>query len=91
MLPRMYKRSACVKVVANSRLPSEPQYVLSSSRCTWYVTAGISATRVGSGAQQDQMKMVAGRLKLTLAQFVELEAFSEFGKIAADLGDDTRT
>ena len=50
------------------------------------IDVGISVTRVGSAAQQDQMKMVAGRLKLTLAQFVELEAFSQF---ASDLGEDT--
>lgn len=50
------------------------------------IDVGISVTRVGSAAQLDQMKMVAGRLKLDLAQFVELEAFSQF---ASDLGEDT--
>lgn len=50
------------------------------------IDVGISVTRVGSAAQQPQMKAASGRLKLTLAQFNELEAFSQF---ADDLGQDT--
>jgi F-type H+-transporting ATPase subunit alpha len=39
---------------------------------------GTSVSRVGSAAQLKAMKKVAGRLKLDLAQFQELERFSEF-------------
>merc|ERR1711903_178522 len=42
----------------------------------------ISVSRVGSAAQVKAMKTVAGKLKLELAQFAELEAFSQF---ASDL------
>src|SRR4029453_14928330 len=40
---------------------------------------GISVSRVGGAAQIKAMKSVAGTLKLDLAQFRELEAFSTFG------------
>jgi F-type H+-transporting ATPase subunit alpha len=46
------------------------------------INAGISVSRVGSAAQTKAMKKVAGKLKLELAQFAELEAFSQF---ASDL------
>jgi F-type H+-transporting ATPase subunit alpha len=46
------------------------------------VDVGISVSRVGSAAQVKAMKQVAGKLKLELAQFAELEAFSQF---ASDL------
>jgi F-type H+-transporting ATPase subunit alpha len=46
------------------------------------VNAGISVSRVGSAAQTKAMKKVAGKVKLELAQFAELEAFSQF---ASDL------
>ncbi len=46
------------------------------------IDAGISVSRVGSAAQTKAMKQVAGKLKLELAQFAELEAFSQF---ASDL------
>jgi len=42
------------------------------------INAGISVSRVGSAAQTKAMKQVAGKLKLELAQFAELEAFSQF-------------
>jgi F-type H+-transporting ATPase subunit alpha len=45
------------------------------------IDVGISVSRVGS-AQIKAMKQVAGKLKLELAQFAELEAFSQF---ASDL------
>jgi F-type H+-transporting ATPase subunit alpha len=38
----------------------------------------ISVSRVGSAAQTKAMKQVAGKLKLELAQFAELEAFAQF-------------
>ncbi len=40
---------------------------------------GISVSRVGGNAQIKAMKQVAGRLRLDLAQYRELEAFAEFG------------
>jgi F-type H+-transporting ATPase subunit alpha len=42
------------------------------------INAGISVSRVGSAAQTKAMKQVAGKLKLELAQFAELEAFAQF-------------
>jgi F-type H+-transporting ATPase subunit alpha len=42
------------------------------------INVGISVSRVGSAAQTKAMKKVAGQLKLKLAQFAELEAFSQF-------------
>lgn len=43
------------------------------------VDAGLSVSRVGSTAQIKAMKQVSGSLKLELAQFRELESFSQFG------------
>jgi F-type H+-transporting ATPase subunit alpha len=43
------------------------------------VNVGISVSRVGGSAQIKAMKKVAGRLRLDLAQFRELEAFAQFG------------
>ncbi len=43
------------------------------------VNVGLSVSRVGSAAQTKGMKQVAGTIKLDLAQFRELEAFSQFG------------
>ena len=43
------------------------------------VNVGISVSRVGGSAQIKPMKKVAGRLKLDLAQYRELEAFARFG------------
>ena len=51
------------------------------------VSVGSSVSRVGSNAQIKAMKKVAGTLKLDLAQFRELEAFSQFG---SDLDDSTK-
>jgi len=51
------------------------------------INAGISVSRVGSAAQTKAMKQVAGKLKLELAQFAELEAFSQF---ASDLDATTQ-
>nr|YP_010610388.1 ATP synthase CF1 alpha subunit [Vallisneria natans]WAO28654.1 ATP synthase CF1 alpha subunit [Vallisneria natans] len=42
------------------------------------INVGISVSRVGSAAQMKAMKQVAGKLKLELAQFEELEAFAQF-------------
>ena len=43
------------------------------------VDVGISVSRVGGNAQIKSMKQVAGPLRLSLAQYRELEAFSQFG------------
>jgi F-type H+-transporting ATPase subunit alpha len=43
------------------------------------INVGISVSRVGGSAQTKAMRQVAGRLKLDLAQYRELEAFSQFG------------
>jgi len=43
------------------------------------VNVGISVSRVGGNAQIKAMKRVAGRLRLDLAQYRELEAFAQFG------------
>jgi F-type H+-transporting ATPase subunit alpha len=51
------------------------------------INVGISVSRVGSAAQPKAMKRVAGKLKLELAQFAELEAFSQF---ASDLDQVTQ-
>jgi F-type H+-transporting ATPase subunit alpha len=51
------------------------------------INVGISVSRVGSAAQTKAMKKVAGQLKLELAQFEELEAFSQF---ASDLDQATQ-
>ncbi|WP_423363660.1 F0F1 ATP synthase subunit alpha [Mycoplasma sp. P36-A1] len=51
------------------------------------VDSGLSVSRVGSSAQIKAMKQVSGSLKLELAQYQELEAFSQFG---SDLDDSTK-
>jgi len=51
------------------------------------INVGLSVSRVGSAAQTKAMKKVAGKLRLELAQFRELEAFVQF---AQDLDSDTK-
>lgn len=51
------------------------------------INVGISVSRVGSSAQSKAMKKVASQLKLELAQFAELEAFSQF---SSDLDQTTQ-
>ncbi len=51
------------------------------------LNVGISVSRVGSSAQIKAMKKVAGKLRLTVAQFRELEAFAQFG---SDLDEKTK-
>jgi len=43
------------------------------------VNVGVSVSRVGGSAQTKAMKKVAGRLRLDLSQYRELEAFAQFG------------
>jgi F-type H+/Na+-transporting ATPase subunit alpha len=52
------------------------------------INVGLSVSRVGSAAQIKSMKQVAGTMKLDLAQFRELEAFSQF---SSDLDEKTRS
>jgi F-type H+-transporting ATPase subunit alpha len=51
------------------------------------INVGISVSRVGGSAQIGPMRKVAGRLKLDLSQYRELEAFSQFG---SELDADTQ-
>lgn len=51
------------------------------------VNVGLSVSRVGGAAQVQAMKKVAGPLRINLAQYRELEAFSQFG---SDLDESTR-
>ncbi len=51
------------------------------------INVGISVSRVGGNAQSKPMKKVAGRLRLELSQYRELEAFAQFG---SDLDADTQ-
>ncbi|HEV3283181.1 MAG TPA: F0F1 ATP synthase subunit alpha [Solirubrobacteraceae bacterium] len=51
------------------------------------INVGISVSRVGGNAQIGPMKKVAGRLKLELSQYRDLEAFAQFG---SDLDPDTQ-
>jgi F-type H+-transporting ATPase subunit alpha len=51
------------------------------------INVGISVSRVGGNAQIGPMKRVAGRIKLELSQYRDLEAFAQFG---SDLDADTQ-
>src|SRR5437660_2307896 len=51
------------------------------------INVGISVSRVGGNAQIGPMKKVAGRIKLELSQYRDLEAFAQFG---SDLAADTQ-
>lgn len=52
------------------------------------INVGLSVSRVGSSAQTKAMKKVAGKLRLSLAQFRELQAFVQF---ASDVDDVTKS
>jgi F-type H+-transporting ATPase subunit alpha len=51
------------------------------------VNAGLSVSRVGGSAQIKAMKKISGPIRIDLAQYRELAAFSQFG---SDLDDDTK-
>jgi F-type H+/Na+-transporting ATPase subunit alpha len=51
------------------------------------INVGISVSRVGGNAQTKAMKRVAGKLRLDLSQYRELEAFAQFG---SELDPDTQ-
>lgn len=51
------------------------------------INVGLSVSRVGSSAQTKAMKKVAGKLRLELAQFRELQAFTQF---SSDIDENTK-
>ena len=71
--------------ITDGQIFLEPKLFYSGVRPA--INVGISVSRVGGNAQTKPMRRVAGRLKLELSQFRDLEAFSQFG---SDLDTDTR-
>jgi F-type H+-transporting ATPase subunit alpha len=63
--------------ITDGQIFLEPDLFFSGVRPA--VNVGISVSRVGGAAQIKAMKKVAGRLRLDLAQFREMEAFAQFG------------
>jgi F-type H+-transporting ATPase subunit alpha len=71
--------------ITDGQIFLEPKLFYSGVRPA--INVGISVSRVGGNAQIRPMRRVAGTLKLSLSQFRDLEAFSQFG---SDLDADTR-
>jgi F-type H+/Na+-transporting ATPase subunit alpha len=71
--------------ITDGQIFLEPKLFYSGVRPA--INVGISVSRVGGNAQITPMRKVAGRLKLELSQYRDLEAFSQFG---SDLDADTR-
>jgi len=63
--------------ITDGQIYLEPSLFFSGVRPA--INVGLSVSRVGGAAQCKAMKQVAGRLRLDLAQFRELEAFAKFG------------
>jgi F-type H+-transporting ATPase subunit alpha len=63
--------------ITDGQIFLEPKLFYSGVRPA--INVGISVSRVGGAAQITPMRRVAGRLKLELSQYRELEAFSQFG------------
>jgi F-type H+-transporting ATPase subunit alpha len=63
--------------ITDGQIFLEPKLFYSGVRPA--INVGISVSRVGGNAQITPMKRVAGRLKLELSQYRELEAFAQFG------------
>jgi F-type H+/Na+-transporting ATPase subunit alpha len=63
--------------ITDGQIFLEPKLFYSGVRPA--INVGISVSRVGGNAQLTPMKRVAGRLKLELSQYRELEAFAQFG------------
>jgi F-type H+/Na+-transporting ATPase subunit alpha len=63
--------------ITDGQIFLEPKLFYSGVRPA--INVGISVSRVGGNAQLTPMKKVAGRLKLDLSQYRELEAFAQFG------------
>jgi len=71
--------------ITDGQIFLEPKLFYSGVRPA--INVGISVSRVGGAAQIAPMKKVAGRLKLELSQFRDLEAFAQFG---SDLDQETQ-
>jgi F-type H+-transporting ATPase subunit alpha len=71
--------------ITDGQIFLEPKLFYSGVRPA--INVGISVSRVGGSAQIGPMRKVAGRLKLDLSQYRELEAFSQFG---SELDADTQ-
>ena len=63
--------------ITDGQIYLEPTLFFSGVRPA--INVGLSVSRVGGAAQTKAMKQVAGRLRLDLAQYRELEAFAKFG------------
>jgi F-type H+-transporting ATPase subunit alpha len=71
--------------ITDGQIFLEPKLFYSGVRPA--INVGISVSRVGGNAQISPMKKIAGRLKIELSQFRDLEAFAQFG---SDLDADTQ-
>jgi len=71
--------------ITDGQIFLEPKLFYSGVRPA--INVGISVSRVGGNAQIKSMKKVAGRMKLELSQYRDLEAFAQFG---SDLDADTQ-
>ncbi|MCW2952628.1 MAG: synthase alpha subunit [Conexibacter sp.] len=71
--------------ITDGQIFLEPRLFFSGVRPA--INVGISVSRVGGNAQIRPMRRVAGRIKLELSQYRELEAFAQFG---SDLDADTQ-
>src|SRR3954449_12496500 len=71
--------------ITDGQIFLEPKLFYSGVRPA--INVGISVSRVGGSAQIGPMKKVAGRLKIELSQYRDLEAFAQFG---SDLDADTQ-
>jgi F-type H+-transporting ATPase subunit alpha len=71
--------------ITDGQIYLEPSLFYSGVRPA--INVGISVSRVGGNAQISPMKKVAGRLRLELSQYRELEAFAQFG---SELDPDTQ-
>src|ERR671917_587717 len=71
--------------ITDGQIFLEPKLFYSGVRPA--INVGISVSRVGGNAQISPMKKVAGKLKIELSQFRDLEAFAQFG---SDLDPDTQ-
>ena len=71
--------------ITDGQIFLEPKLFYSGVRPA--INVGISVSRVGGNAQISPMKKVAGRLKIELSQYRDLEAFAQFG---SDLDADTQ-
>src|ERR671928_655276 len=71
--------------ITDGQIFLEPKLFYSGVRPA--INVGISVSRVGGNAQISPMKKVAGKIKIELSQYRDLEAFAQFG---SDLDPDTQ-